>query len=120
MDFLADPQIWISLLTLTGLEIVLGIDNVIFISILAPDAEPVRAGSLRPPRPEGTRRRRPRQPLAIVEASGRGAGFIPQKAHPVAAPSPHPSNASRRARIFSSVSANSAAGSDPSTIPAPA
>ncbi len=35
MDFLADPQIWISLLTLTGLEIVLGIDNVIFISILA-------------------------------------------------------------------------------------
>jgi predicted tellurium resistance membrane protein TerC len=35
MDFLADPQIWVSLLTLTALEIVLGIDNVIFISILA-------------------------------------------------------------------------------------
>jgi predicted tellurium resistance membrane protein TerC len=35
MDFLADPQVWISLLTLTLLEIVLGIDNVIFISILA-------------------------------------------------------------------------------------
>jgi predicted tellurium resistance membrane protein TerC len=35
MDFLADPQVWISLLTLTALEIVLGIDNVIFISILA-------------------------------------------------------------------------------------
>lgn len=35
MHFLSDPQIWISLLTLTGLEIVLGIDNVIFISILA-------------------------------------------------------------------------------------
>ena len=35
MAFLADPQIWSSLLTLTGLEIVLGIDNVIFISILA-------------------------------------------------------------------------------------
>jgi predicted tellurium resistance membrane protein TerC len=34
-DWLSDPQIWISLLTLTGLEIVLGIDNVIFISILA-------------------------------------------------------------------------------------
>jgi predicted tellurium resistance membrane protein TerC len=33
-DF-ADPQIWISLLTLTVLEIVLGIDNLIFISILA-------------------------------------------------------------------------------------
>ena len=35
MEMLADPQIWISLLTLTSLEIVLGIDNVIFISILA-------------------------------------------------------------------------------------
>jgi predicted tellurium resistance membrane protein TerC len=35
MEWLTDPQIWISLLTLTGLEIVLGIDNVIFISILA-------------------------------------------------------------------------------------
>ena len=35
MEWLTDPQVWISLLTLTGLEIVLGIDNVIFISILA-------------------------------------------------------------------------------------
>ncbi|HUG09897.1 MAG TPA: TerC family protein [Opitutaceae bacterium] len=35
MDWLSDPQIWVSLLTLTALEIVLGIDNVIFISILA-------------------------------------------------------------------------------------
>jgi predicted tellurium resistance membrane protein TerC len=35
MDWISDSQIWISLLTLTGLEIVLGIDNVIFISILA-------------------------------------------------------------------------------------
>jgi hypothetical protein len=35
VDWFVDPQIWISLLTLTGLEIVLGIDNVIFISILA-------------------------------------------------------------------------------------
>lgn len=35
MDWISDPQAWISLLTLTGLEIVLGIDNVIFISILA-------------------------------------------------------------------------------------
>src|ERR1700759_532554 len=32
---LADPHIWISLVTLTVLEIVLGIDNIIFISILA-------------------------------------------------------------------------------------
>jgi predicted tellurium resistance membrane protein TerC len=35
MESLLDPQIWVSLLTLTVLEIVLGIDNIIFISILA-------------------------------------------------------------------------------------
>ncbi|WP_438480386.1 TerC family protein [Oleiharenicola lentus] len=35
MEFLLDPQVWVSLVTLTALEIVLGIDNVIFISILA-------------------------------------------------------------------------------------
>lgn len=33
MEWLADPQIWISFLTLTVLEIVLGIDNIVFISI---------------------------------------------------------------------------------------
>ncbi len=35
LDLIADPQAWIALLTLTALEIVLGIDNIIFISILA-------------------------------------------------------------------------------------
>ena len=35
MEWLADPNAWIGLLTLTILEIVLGIDNIIFISILA-------------------------------------------------------------------------------------
>jgi predicted tellurium resistance membrane protein TerC len=35
MDWLTDPQTWIALLTLTTLEIVLGIDNIVFISILA-------------------------------------------------------------------------------------
>jgi len=35
MEWLADPQIWISFLTLTILEIVLGIDNIVFISILS-------------------------------------------------------------------------------------
>jgi predicted tellurium resistance membrane protein TerC len=35
MEYLTDPQTWIALLTLTALEIVLGIDNIIFISILA-------------------------------------------------------------------------------------
>jgi predicted tellurium resistance membrane protein TerC len=34
MDWLADPQGWIAFLTLTALELVLGIDNIIFISIL--------------------------------------------------------------------------------------
>jgi predicted tellurium resistance membrane protein TerC len=35
LDWLADPQAWVALMTLTALEIVLGIDNIIFISILA-------------------------------------------------------------------------------------
>ena len=35
MDWISSPDIWISLLTLTVLEIVLGIDNIIFISILS-------------------------------------------------------------------------------------
>jgi predicted tellurium resistance membrane protein TerC len=35
MEWLSDPQAWIALATLTVMEIVLGIDNVIFISILA-------------------------------------------------------------------------------------
>ncbi len=35
MEWLASPEAWIALLTLTVMEIVLGIDNVIFISILA-------------------------------------------------------------------------------------
>ena len=35
MEWLTSPEIWIALLTLTALEIVLGVDNVIFISILA-------------------------------------------------------------------------------------
>ena len=34
MEFLTDPQVWLAFLTLTALEIVLGIDNIIFISIL--------------------------------------------------------------------------------------
>ncbi len=35
MELLSNPEIWISLITLTILEIVLGIDNIIFISILS-------------------------------------------------------------------------------------
>ena len=35
LDLLADPQVWMSLVTLTALEIVLGIDNLIFLSIVS-------------------------------------------------------------------------------------
>jgi predicted tellurium resistance membrane protein TerC len=35
LSFLSEPAAWISLITLTLLEIVLGIDNIVFISILA-------------------------------------------------------------------------------------
>src|SRR6188474_1928267 len=49
MDWLTDPQIWIALATLTFLEIVLGVDNIIFISILSgklPAAQQPRARRL--------------------------------------------------------------------------
>ena len=45
MEWLSSPETWIALLTLTVLEIVLGIDNIIFISILAgklPDEQQAR------------------------------------------------------------------------------
>jgi predicted tellurium resistance membrane protein TerC len=40
-SMLADPQVWIAFFTLTALELVLGIDNVIFISILVDKLPPV-------------------------------------------------------------------------------
>jgi predicted tellurium resistance membrane protein TerC len=40
MDWLTDPNAWIGLLTLTALEIVLGIDNIIFIAILSSKVPP--------------------------------------------------------------------------------
>jgi len=46
MELLSDPNAWIALLTLTFLEIILGIDNIIFISITTgrlPEAERKRA-----------------------------------------------------------------------------
>ncbi len=49
MEWITDPQAWIALLTLTSLEIVLGIDNIIFISILSgrlPEAQRARARTL--------------------------------------------------------------------------
>ncbi|MHB0969061.1 MAG: TerC family protein [Thermoanaerobaculia bacterium] len=49
MDWITNPEIWIALVTLTALEIVLGIDNVIFISILAgklPESQQAKARRL--------------------------------------------------------------------------
>ena len=49
MDWITNPEIWIALVTLTTLEIVLGIDNIVFISILAgklPQAQQPRARRL--------------------------------------------------------------------------
>lgn len=40
MEFLMDPSIWVGLLTLVVLEIVLGIDNLVFIAILADKLPP--------------------------------------------------------------------------------
>jgi predicted tellurium resistance membrane protein TerC len=42
IDLLTDPQAWIAFLTLTSLELVLGIDNIIFISILVDKLPPGR------------------------------------------------------------------------------
>ena len=42
MDWLTDPQTWASLLMLTALEIVLGIDNLVFIAIMAGRLPPER------------------------------------------------------------------------------
>ncbi len=49
MDFFANPELWIAFLTLLILEIILGIDNVVFISILAgklPEHQQARARTL--------------------------------------------------------------------------
>jgi predicted tellurium resistance membrane protein TerC len=42
LELLSDPQAWIALVTLTALELVLGIDNIIFISILVDKLPPER------------------------------------------------------------------------------
>ncbi len=47
MDWLTNPDIWIALITLTTLEVVLGIDNVVFISILAGKLPPEEQGRAR-------------------------------------------------------------------------
>jgi predicted tellurium resistance membrane protein TerC len=46
MGWVTNPEIWIALVTLSALEVVLGVDNIIFISVLAsklPKAKQARA-----------------------------------------------------------------------------
>lgn len=47
MEWLTSPEAWIALATLTILEIVLGIDNIVFISILADKVEPAQRAKAR-------------------------------------------------------------------------
>jgi predicted tellurium resistance membrane protein TerC len=47
MEWLLNPDTWIALVTLTALEIVLGIDNIVFITILAGKLPPEQQGRAR-------------------------------------------------------------------------
>jgi predicted tellurium resistance membrane protein TerC len=47
MEWLSDPAAWVTLITLTALEIVLGIDNLIFLSILVSRLPPERQHAAR-------------------------------------------------------------------------
>lgn len=47
MEWLADPTIWVGLLTLVLLEVVLGVDNLIFIAILSDKLPPKERGRAR-------------------------------------------------------------------------
>jgi predicted tellurium resistance membrane protein TerC len=47
MEWITDPEIWIAFATLTSLEIVLGIDNIVFISILSGRLPPEQQGRAR-------------------------------------------------------------------------
>ena len=47
LDLLANPDAWIAFATLTALEIVLGVDNVVFISVLVSRLDPVRGARVR-------------------------------------------------------------------------
>jgi len=47
MDWISSPEAWVALATLTVLEIVLGIDNIVFISILADRVEKAKRAQAR-------------------------------------------------------------------------
>ena len=46
MDWLSDPQVWLSLMTLTAMEIVLGIDNLVFVALFLPPGSQQNASLL--------------------------------------------------------------------------
>src|ERR1700724_4395288 len=47
LELLADPQVWLAFITLSTLEIILGIDNLIFIAILVGRLPPARQEAAR-------------------------------------------------------------------------
>ncbi len=47
MAWLSDPDIWLSFLTLAVLEVILGIDNLVFISVMSGRLDPARAARAR-------------------------------------------------------------------------
>ena len=70
IGLLAEPQAWISLLTLTVLEVVLGIDNLIFVAILA-GRLPAAQQAQSPQREAGSPRSLHYLPLAFWQACER-------------------------------------------------
>ena len=67
MEFLANPETWIALITLTALEIVLGIDNIVFISIMAGKLPPEQRDLARQGRKGiGEERGDPLQPVKVA------------------------------------------------------
>ena len=47
MEWLTDPSVWLGLATLTLLEIILGVDNLVFVAILADRLKPDRRNAAR-------------------------------------------------------------------------
>ena len=80
MEWIADPQAWVAFVTLLALEIVLGVDNIIFIAILSYDVWlgmrwPAAGGHQAAPRPLRFLRRR----VALLKTAParRGRDFRP-------------------------------------------
>jgi hypothetical protein len=88
MDWLIDPHNWIALVTLTTLEIILGIDNIVVISILSGKLPPhptplpspfatARGGT--PPSDPARHRPRLHVPLFQAEKGNPETGLLPPR-----------------------------------------